>query len=341
MTLTCVAEGQLGVITLDRPNALHALNLSMIEALITQLILWQHEPSIRAVLIQAAPSKAFCAGGDIRWIYDQRGHLSTQMNFFEREYHLNQLIHDYPKPYIALMDGLTMGGGVGIALHGSHPVASERFVFAMPETTIGFFPDIGGSYLLSRCPGYFGVYLGLTGDRLSPIDAYGLGLVKARVLSDNFPRLLTLLKSADLSDDAFQAVDTCLKKMAQPEEESPWLSRKPTIDACFGLATLEGIHEALLVTNQEWCYSIRTNLMKKSPLSLKVTLQQLRLARTLDLDLCLQMDRSLVGHFLQDHDFYEGVRALVVDKDQQPKWQPADWEAVTSARVEHYFSSAL
>lgn len=338
MTLTFVAEGQLGIITLDRPNALHALNLAMVEALTTRLTLWQHDPNIHAVVIQAVPNKAFCAGGDIRWIYDQRDHFSTQMNFFEREYQLNQLIHDYPKPYIALMDGMTMGGGVGIALHGSHPVASERFVFAMPETTIGFFPDIGGSYLLSRCPGYFGVYLGLTGDRLSPLDAHGLGLVKARVLSEDFPHLLRLLQTTDLSDDPFQRVDTCLKKVAQPEEDPPWLSRQTTIDACFGLASIELIHEALLETNQEWCESIRANLIKKSPLSLKVTLQQLRLARTLDLDACLQLDRTLVRHFLQNNDFYEGVRALVVDKDQQPQWQPAHWADVTSDMVQHYFS---
>jgi enoyl-CoA hydratase/carnithine racemase len=310
----------------------------MIETLTTRLTVWQEDPSIRAVVIRAAPSKAFCAGGDIRWIYDQRGHLNTQMEFFEREYRLNQLIHDYPKPYIALMDGITMGGGVGIGLHGSHPVASERFVCAMPETTIGFFPDIGGSYLLSRCPGYFGVYLGLTGERLSAVDAYGLGLVKARVLSEDFPHLLTLLQSTDLVEAPFQAVDACLEKIAQPEQEAPWLSRQTTIDACFGLATIALINQALLEANQEWCSAIRTDLMKKSPLSLNVTLQQLRLARTFDLEACLKMDRTLVRHFLQDHDFYEGVRALVVDKDQQPQWQPAHWEEVTADSVQHYFS---
>lgn len=162
-------EGQLGFITLNRPKALNALTLTMIMALQKQLSIWKEDYSIKAVVVQAVPGNAFCAGGDIRWLYNAgRSKDSEQMQFFWHEYRLNHFIHHFGKPYISLLDGITMGGGVGISLHGSHPVASERFVFAMPETGIGFFPDIGASYLLNRCPGFLGVYLGLTGNKLGP-----------------------------------------------------------------------------------------------------------------------------------------------------------------------------
>lgn len=338
MTLMIETMGSLGVITLNRPQALHALTGAMIEGLIEHLTLWKHDPSIRAVIIQATPSKAFCAGGDVRWIYEQRGHFGIQSEFFAREYRLNQLIYDYPKPYIAWMDGLTMGGGVGVSLHGSHPIASEHFVFAMPETAIGFFPDIGASYLLSRCPGDFGIYLGLTGDRLGPLDAQGMGLIKARVLSQDFPLLMDRLLAADFSDDAFATVDACLGHVAQPLDVAPWLSKQATIDACFGLSQIEDIMHALQKTQEDWCFSIHTNLCKKSPLALKVALEQLRRARAFSLKDCLEQDLKLTKHFLQDHDFYEGVRAVVIDKDQNPHWRPAQLSEITADRVQQYFS---
>jgi enoyl-CoA hydratase/carnithine racemase len=201
----------LGMILLSRPQALNALSLEMIQSIHQQLVLWQTDRLIQAVVIQGAGDKAFCAGGDVRWLYDTgRHHVQEAMQFFSHEYELNQLIAAYPKPYIALLDGMTMGGGVGVSLHGSHPIASERFKFAMPETTIGFFPDVGASHLLSRCPGAIGEYLGLTGNRLGADDAYFCHLVKAIVPSHCFKDLVLALSQLDLQHSPFKQVDQCI-----------------------------------------------------------------------------------------------------------------------------------
>lgn len=337
MTVTFSVERQIGFVMLNRPNALHALTLDMIEALMQQLTLWQTDPEVLAVVVQAVPGKAFCAGGDVRWIYEHRGQVTQQLNFFQREYRLNELIYEYPKPYIALMDGFTMGGGVGISLHGSHPVASERFVFAMPETAIGFFPDIGASYLLSRCPGLLGLYLGLTGDRINASDAYALGLVKTVVLAEHFPSLIQLLLTNDLSKDPYEVVSSSIAQFAVPQESSALLSRKPDIDDCFEGDTVEDILLRLSQVDDPWFQGVSATLQRKSPMSLKVTLRQLRLAKSMTLSQCLAQDEILAHHFFGAHDFYEGVRAVVVDKDQTPHWQPQALEEVTPDMVETYF----
>lgn len=336
MTVDCEVKGQIGFITLNRPQALHALNLAMIETISLYLERWQQDPDVCAVVIQATPGKAFCAGGDIRWIYEQRDRLDEQLAFFKAEYRLNQLIHDYPKPYIALMDGITMGGGVGIALHGSHPIASEHFVFAMPETAIGFFPDIGASYLLSRCLGQLGIYLGLTGERLTAGNACGVGLVTAFVMAKDHCTLVNALQACDLSSNTFQQVDACVAEFAQPIE-APLLAKQADMDACFGLEDIEHILANLYRMTDAWYHDVRDKLITKSPMSLKVTLQQLRQAASLDLRACLKMDEILVQHFLQDKDFYEGVRALVIDKDHCPNWQPADLTDISQEAVNRYF----
>ena len=338
MTLSFKIEAHLGVISLNRADSLHALDPDMTKAIIAYLERWSSDPNVGAVLIQAQASKAFCAGGDIRWVYRQRGQLRAQMDYFEHEYRLNALIHGYPKPYIALMDGYTMGGGVGISLHGSHPIASENFIFAMPETNIGFFPDIVASYLLARCPGYFGVYLGVTGARLNDVDALNLGLVKARLSANDFPKFKARLKELDLRGDAFDQVDRLVQECQQGDLDSLWLSRQGVIDACFCFDAIEEIEEALKNRPESWCHELREHMLKQSPLSLKVSLQQLRLARSLDFNACLQMDLHLVRHFLQGHDFYEGIRAKVIDKDQRPLWQPLRLEEVSQAMVKDYFS---
>ena len=193
---TC--EKHIGVVTLNRTKALNALTFQMLVALHDQLQLWDDDPAIHAIVVKAAEGRAFCAGGDVRLIYQFGLDANPQkMEFFAHEYRLNHFVHTLKKPYIALMDGITMGGGVGISLHGSHPVATERFRFAMPETGIGFYPDIGASYLLSRCPGSFGVYLGLTGSQLGAADANALGLVKHVIGSEQLPAVMCDLVEAD------------------------------------------------------------------------------------------------------------------------------------------------
>ncbi len=334
--LVFTQQGQLGVITLNRPNALNALTLAMIQELQKQLLLWKKNNEIKAVAVRAVPGNAFCAGGDVRWLY-QLGvqGLQEQMEFFWHEYRLNHFIHHLGKPYIALMDGITMGGGVGISLHGSHPIASERFIFAMPETSIGFFPDIGSSHFLTQCHDSLGVYLGLTGNRLNPYEAKNAGLVKGVIASEQMPLVLEELTQLDLTKNAYEQVDRCLAPFLQ-EKDSPVASIS-TIKVCFALETVEAIFQALNKHEDSWAQELSKNLRKKSPFSLKLSLAQLQKARGLSLADCLKMDFDLVRHFMSDHDFYEGVRALLIDKDKNPQWDPSNLDLVSEAKIIAYF----
>jgi len=331
-------QNQLGIMTLNRPDALNALTLPMIMTLQQQLIEWLDCPSIHAVVIRSAGKKAFCAGGDVRWLYDagQRGDPNL-LRFFEEEYRLNQMIHHYKKPYIALMDGLTMGGGVGVSLHGSHTVASESFVFAMPETSIGFFPDIGSSYLLSRCPGKMGVYLGLTGNRLNADEAYAFGLVQYVIQSSQFDDVMDELLTTDLSTDADSMVNACLSRVANTVNRDSTMALQSRVDDCFTYRDVISIIDALKKQDDAWSQAILTTLLQKSPLSLSVTLDQLLKAASMSFDDCIQMDFCLVKHFMKGHDFYEGVRALLIDKDKSPKWQPDCLSNVETRVVQEYF----
>ncbi|CDZ78927.1 putative enoyl-CoA hydratase echA8 [Legionella massiliensis] len=332
-------EGNLGLVNLNRPQALNALSLAMIKALQQQLLQWEDDHSIHAVVVQAEGEKAFCAGGDVRWLYDEGLAKSPeQMQFFWHEYRLNHYIHQFKKPYIPLMDGITMGGGVGISLHGSHPVATERFVFAMPETGIGFFPDIGASYLLSRCPGQIGIYLGLTGNRLRTADAQALGLVvKYTIASEDLSKVITSLLASDLSNNAHQAVNDCLLAFARPVESAPIENLRSAIDDCFAENSVEAIFAKLGARGDDWSLATLANLQQKAPLSLKVTLAQIHKAKSLTLAECLKMDYRLVNQFMRDSDFYEGIRALLVDKDKSPHWQPATLALATETKVVDYF----
>ncbi|MCC5015452.1 enoyl-CoA hydratase/isomerase family protein [Legionella sp. 31fI33] len=331
-------ERHIGLVTLNRPNALNALTLEMIKALQQQLELWQSDDDIHAVIVQAEGEKAFCAGGDVRWLYDAGLNKDPgQMQFFWHEYRLNHYIHGYSKPYISLMNGITMGGGVGISLHGSYPIASERFVFAMPETGIGFFPDIAASYLLARCPGNFGVYLGLTGDRLNAQEALALGLVKQVISSDKLQDVLMSLIAADLSHNASQAVVNCLQQFAMPAEPAVLEKKQAIIDQCFAQDSVEKIFASLQRSGDDWALQTLDHLQQKAPLSLKVTLAQIHKAKNLSMAECIKMDYCLVGQFMRDPDFYEGVRALLVDKDKAPRWQPETLALVSAVKVNDYF----
>lgn len=332
-------ENNIGLITLTRVQALNSLTLPMILALQEQLQLWEADRNIHAVVLQAAPGKAFCAGGDVRWLYEAGKHLdpTLQMEFFWNEYRLNHFIHSFSKPYIALMDGITMGGGVGISLHGSHPVASEKFVFAMPETSIGFFPDIGASYLLARCPGNTGVYLGLTGNRLNAQESLSLGLVKYLIPSSEFDAVLKQLLTLDLSSDAHQIVDQCLQSFTTSTPSA--IAHQQEIDYVFSGNRVEDILQHLETNEEQWYQELRQNLLQKAPSSLKVTLAQLLRAKSRTMAECIILDYVLVGHFMHAPDFYEGVRALLIDKDKSPKWRPELLEKVSDDMVERYFYS--
>lgn len=340
MIVTQIAH--IGILTLNRPKALNALSLSMILSIQKQLMIWRDDPNIHAVVVKAEGEKAFCAGGDVRSLYEVRAQsLSEKLFFFQEEYRLNQLIYHYPKPYIALMDGITMGGGVGISLHGSHPVASERFVFAMPETSIGFFPDIGASYFLSRCRGNIGIYLGLTGNRINAAESYVLGLVKQVINAAKFADILIALQQMDLSIDAKARVTACLQDFSEPVESDAVSTLETQVRDCFAYSQVPAILASLYQQSDDWHQNALTTLKQKSPLSLCVTLAQLQRAAHLNFDECIQMDYTLVQHFICGHDFYEGVRALLVDKDRAPKWQPAQIEDVTALAVAAYFIKGI
>lgn len=330
-------QKHIGIIHLNRPSALNALTLSMTIALQNQLIKWQHDDMIHAVVIKAE-GKVFCAGGDVRELYAaKQANKSQQQEFFRHEYRLNHYIHHFSKPYIALMDGITMGGGVGVSVHGSFPVASESFIFAMPETTIGFFPDIGASYLLSRCPNALGIYLGLTSARLGLADSHALQLVKYFIPAQKMLAALESLVNEDLSVQAFARVNACLQQHAMPTPPTLLLQQQEMINACFNFSEVESIFHALAKKEDVWHRETLENLRKKSPLSLKVTLAQMQRAKQMSFADCLKMDFCLANHFLQGADFYEGVRALLIDKDKTPRWQLPTLSEVTNAHVASYF----
>lgn len=332
--------GEVGFIALNRPQALNALNHEMIEALAEKLSEWEEDKAVQAVLIQGIGEKAFCAGGDIRKIYDARHDEDLDIKqFFWDEYRLNQQIFHYPKPYIALLNGITMGGGVGISIHGQYRIATDRFTFAMPETGIGFFPDVGGSYFLPRCPGYTGFYLGLTGARINAADALYLELVNVYFDQTRVPEFVDAIVTSHLSGDCKQLVGNIINNYSStPPVSTKIAEHRQDIDVCFSKNTIEEIIEALQERQSVWCDETAKILLSKSPLSLKITLAALQRGKSLTMDQCMQMEYRLVNRFLQQKDFYEGIRAVIVDKDQKPVWTPATLAEVDNAIVEKYFA---
>lgn len=331
-------NGNIGLITLNRPSALNALNHVMFKAMREHLNIWQGQPSIKAVVIRAAEGRAFCAGGDVKSVYEKRLNKANDVeDFFKDEYAVNRLIYHYSKPYIALLDGITMGGGAGVSLHGSHRVATERMSFAMPETAIGFFPDVGASYFLSRVPYKIGFYLGLSGDRIAYNDVFDLGLVDDVISSDKQHQLIQCLVEADLPSK--QAVTNIIKDFIIHVPPSELMKHKHAIESCFSYPTVEKILEALDLSS-DWCKQVASTLKTKSPTSLKVTLQEMLRGEQLDFDACMDMEYVMMQQFLTSHDFLEGVRAVLIDKDKNPKWQPDSLSKVTEKSVLEYFAHA-
>jgi len=312
----------------------------MIQSLDQQLQAWEANDDIKAVIIKAAPGRAFCAGGDLRAVYENKEEDKDNLHqFFKDEYLLNTRIHEYTKPYISLLDGITMGGGVGISIHGSHRVATENFVFAMPETGIGFFPDVGGSYFLPRLPDHYGIYLALTGYRLYAPDTQASGISTHFIKSNELDTVINTLKETPLSDDAGKAITQCLKSLSSDPGDSTLQEQEPNIARYFSLDDVESIIQALKKGQDTWCADTATELSKRSPTSLKVAFEQIRRGKQLDFHQCMEMEYTLVQHFLKDHDIYEGVRALLVDKDNQPQWQPNSLSQVSENTVELYFTN--
>ena len=333
-------EGPVATVTLNRPQALNAFTLGMYRRFAPMLRASEDDPTVRAVLIRGAEGRAFCAGGDVRAIYEAgrgiAGDPALTSVFFREEYELIRHIHRYPKPYIAIIDGITMGGGAGVSVNGSYCIATERTMLAMPETGIGLFPDVGATRFLNLCPGHIGRYLGLTGARLGPADALYCGVATHFVAREHVAGLVEALVRNPKIDEALAAA-------AGDPGVAPLTARRDAIDRCFAGNSLEAILDALARegaaggSDAAWAAETRSGLLAKSPTSLKITLRQLTLGRGFDIEAALALEYRLTQHCMQGHDFYEGVRAALVDKDQCPHWQPATLAEVTDAMVDGYF----
>jgi enoyl-CoA hydratase len=333
-------RGDLMVVTLDRPRALNALTLPMCRALDDGLRAWQADPGIGAVLIKGEGDRAFCAGGDIRWLH---GVLTTEgvaaaCRFYALEYPMNARLHHFSKPWIALLDGIAMGGGVGVSVHGSHRIVTERTLFAMPETGIGLFPDVGATFMLPRLPVALGPYLGLTGARLGAADCLHAGIGTAHVAADRLDALEAALAETRLCDDPFAAVDAVLEAFRSDPGRAAIADLRAPIDACFRQESLAAVLAALQEEASGWGAAQAQELASKSPTSLAVTFRQLCKGATLDFDSAMRLEYRLVHRFMAGHDFREGVRALLIDKDQRPRWSPDRLDDVSDAMVDGYFA---
>ncbi|MCE3231124.1 MAG: hypothetical protein K0R52_1052 [Alphaproteobacteria bacterium] len=328
-------DGHAGVITLNRPKALNALSLPMIREITRLLMGWKDDPRIGVVIVQSSNERAFCAGGDVRSVYEahRKGDQDFMAAIFQEEYLLNFIISIYPKPYISLMDGIALGGGLGISLHGSHRIVTERTTMGMPETGIGFFPDVGAGYFLNRCPGEIGTYLGVMGESISGEDALYAGLATHRVGSAEMPTVYRSLLRARSTGD----VDDILQDAAGGQQDCWLQTYRDLIDRCFSFSSIEEIFKALQQESGPIAQAWLKGSIKKSPTSLKLALAVLRRTKGLPLKEVLALDFQVSQQCVKNHDFFEGIRAVLVDKDQAPLWKPSQLSDVTPEMIEGYF----
>ncbi len=329
-------EGRAGRITLNRPKALNALTYPMVLAIHDALKRWEQDPEIAVVILDGTGDRALCAGGDVRAIYDSASEGSGfARKFWADEYRLNAYIGRYPKPYVAFMDGIVMGGGIGLSGHGSHRIVTERSQLAMPETGIGLIPDVGGTWLLVHAPGETGIYLGLTGERMR-----GAGTMYARFADRFVPssRLADLAKALSEIENSSD-VDSVIARFSEAPPPSDLASHAREIDATFCFDSVEKIRDALASMNTDWSRKTLEELDRRSPLALKLTLAAIRNARTLpSLEAALNVEYRLTVRLLEHGEFLEGVRALLVDKDRAPKWNPPRLADVTDEMVAQFLS---
>ena len=334
-------RGSAGLLTLNRPAALNAVNLAMVRALRDALEGWRHDPGVTRVVVTAAGGRAFSAGGDLRAIWEagRDGRHEESLGFWREEYALNAVIRDYPKPYVALIDGIVMGGGVGVSVHGSHRVAGDRFDFAMPEVGIGFFPDVGATWFLPRLAGAAGTFCALTGARLKADDALATGIATHRVGSARLAELAEALCRTD-------PVDAVLAAFAAPAGGGGTVTaHRGAIDRIFARDSVEdvlaGLDAAAAGTGEdaEWAAATAATVRAKAPFSLKIALAQMRFGRAAPFADCMRAEFRIVSRVVHGHDFYEGIRAVIIDKDNRPRWRPADLAEVTDDAVAAHFGA--
>lgn len=330
-------EGGLARIVLNRPAALNALTLDMVHALDAKLEAWAGDDAVKAVIVEGAGGKAFCAGGDIQKLYEtgKAGDPYARRFFFD-EYKMNRRIFRFAKPYVAYLDGITMGGGVGVSVHGSHRIGGEGLTFAMPETGIGLFPDVGGGYFLPRLPGEIGMFLGLTGYRLKIGDALYAGVIDAFVPRADWPSLRAALGRVASKDEA----GALIKQAEKDPGQSALAQNRALIDRCFAGTSVEGILAALDAEGSDFAKAQAAAIRTKSPTSLKVAYQQIRRGKFMDFEDVMTMEYRMASACMVGRDFFEGVRAVVIDKDNKPAWQPATLEALTTGDLDPYLSPA-
>jgi enoyl-CoA hydratase len=334
-------EGAVGAITLNRPDALHALTTSMCEAMIAALLAWRDDPAVTVVLIDHAPgTRGFCAGGDIRMLAESGAKDSVEARrFFHTEYRLNHLIQSFPKPFVALMDGVTMGGGVGLSVHGQFRIATDKTTFAMPETGIGLFPDVGGGWFLPRLPEpEIGTWLALTGARLKGQECVTAGIATHYVPAELLGAVRAQIAGAALTHDPAKALRSGLDALCEATRK-PIVSAPGALKPLFGYDTVEDIFAALQASPEDWPRQQLETLKTKSPQTLKVALRQLRLgAQCQTFADNMTMEYRIGARVVARHDFLEGVRAVIIDRDNAPNWSPADLAGVTPAMLDEIFA---
>lgn len=327
-------QGWAGRMTLNRPKAINALTAPMVDSIARALTDWSSDPAVQHVVLDGAGDRGLCAGGDVLSLSQSNAKGSAfAKQFWADEYRLNAQIKRYCKPIVALMDGIVMGGGIGLASHASHRIVTERSVLAMPETGIGLIPDVGGTWLLSHAPGETGTYLGMTGSRMTAADAIFAGFADAFITSSDLPALTLALEAA-----APGTINEVMARFTKAPPASGLAALQPKIDALFGGGSAIEIMAALAKDGGEWAVKTHGLLLSKSPKAMAITVVALRTARGLpDLEAALEIEHRLVTRLFEDGEFIEGVRALLVDKDKAPKWRPASIDQITPDLVARYF----
>lgn len=339
-------HGRLGLITLNRPEALNALTHAMVHEMTAQLTAWAEDDGVALVAIAGEGDRAFCAGGDIRALWDagKPGGEAGRANwaFYADEYKLNALIHRYPKPYVSVMDGIVMGGGVGVSIHGSLRIATERTVFAMPETGIGLFPDVGATWFLPRLPGQLGLWLGLTGARVRGMDCVRAGLCDLFLDSESLEEALQFLAEGPWDEDAGGETDP-LKLLTGPLSELASVTAdrahpsQELVDGPYAGESVEAVLDALAAEGN-WGEEQRATILGKSPTCTRIAFRQIRAGADLSFEDCMALEYRLARFCMTHGDFYEGVRATIIDKDGAPKWSPASLAEADDGFVEQAFA---
>lgn len=337
-------RNHIGHLTLNRPQGLNAIDLHMVRQLQYQLDAWAKDDNVYAVVLRGAGEKAFCAGGDIRSLYDSfQAGRTEHLDFFAEEYALDLTLHHYRKPVVALMDGFVLGGGMGLAQGADLRVVTERSRLAMPEVAIGYFPDVGGSYFLPRVPGELGIYLGVTGVQIQAADALYCGLADWYLDSERLTDLDLQLNNLKWSLTPLKDLQGALAKLGVQHLPAPPLAKlRPAIDHFFGLPDVPSIIEQLLQVSvydtHAWALDTAHLMQTRSPLAMAVTLELLRRGRHLPLERCFALELNLDRQWFERGDLIEGVRALIVDKDKKPHWSPSSVQALEAEHVASFFS---